>query len=999
MESKELAKIKKLLEQLEYQVCTEIYKYDDNEFIELTIQAVKNGVSEYSFSDLDDIYANGMADRNLHFEPELEHMEVGYALLTRYNLPTDKYIEWSKRQKKKTIYYLLALVGVDGGEYKRSYENNEMITEKKEEVSIMLSDLKEKAHLLEVCQETTGLAFCGNNITINEICEKYIILKQQFGEISSYGMDIFRNGYENRCTKSFEEFFNNLLLVYRDAQEAAWMKCAKFLSSQNVSEADIQEIKRDYFDIVLLLDEVRDLHKEYYAELKNSAEKIEHRDATRRDTQFIGGGYGIGGAIAGMVTSSIAAGAYGAYCDMRVRGDIRRLKKAYEKDLSQIYNSKEAKEMYLFAMEQDIGMLELLCKGKLGIRCEEYEEKEIDDLISKCKNLYFFQEKYDTQQIALNLLLTYPDYYKLYAYLFELFPDEEENLCAIARRFGFMDCKVFLEECREGKLYIGENAALLDDICFTFLPGDMLEIDSIPVADKRYKVILPFKKTFFSKYEMYLYIKREKNFFNIYLENCKTKEILHFWAGVEGKSTFEKETNLSNEEILEKVDSYINFSIKDFSQTVICERKAGYSANLLVGKIVGRQTEKDAYLGQFSNEEVFISFAVGKEVFEQKDKLYYEKCIRNVLIEGINDENTLQQNEERAKQQQREKEERERREYLEERKDIESDIVTFLKTNPDFDIKFATEFSKRFKMVAHKCKDVQYLVCAYDFEQIEKNQGANLFLKDRYKESPNGKYILYFDGTVLLTNEHLYMGQEKICLKELTEIVNWTSLSKDKFLIQVCTTRKLYEFHDKILHKNLIDYINTASEFYRFTMHKNRPMYDRNYNTYTMCGECRSLEVEQRFFRWSCKLCRNGNIANLYQHMVGSEISHYREIILFSDYSMKRENTLLKDERILLEIYSDHLSEIQEHREVLRKTAELIITKVNQYAKYNNSDADYLLKDFLCRKGFYTKNVPDTHKTDESLLQENVFCTYCGKKIMRSVKFCNYCGKENKYRS
>lgn len=37
-------------------------------------------------------------------------------------------------------------------------------------------------------------------------------------------------------------------------------------------------------------------------------------------------------------------------------------------------------------------------------------------------------------------------------------------------------------------------------------------------------------------------------------------------------------------------------------------------------------------------------------------------------------------------------------------------------------------------------------------------------------------------------------------------------------------------------------------------------------------------------------------------------------------------------------------------------------------------------------------------KADSSQCKSSlIFCSYCGKQIMRSVKFCNFCGKENKY--
>ncbi len=58
------------------------------------------------------------------------------------------------------------------------------------------------------------------------------------------------------------------------------------------------------------------------------------------------------------------------------------------------------------------------------------------------------------------------------------------------------------------------------------------------------------------------------------------------------------------------------------------------------------------------------------------------------------------------------------------------------------------------------------------------------------------------------------------------------------------------------------------------------------------------------------------------------------------------------------------------------------------YAAENNlskDDACDLLIQFLIGKGIIKEK------------SQTIFCPYCGKKIIRTIKFCNYCGKANKY--
>lgn len=89
---------------------------------------------------------------------------------------------------------------------------------------------------------------------------------------------------------------------------------------------------------------------------------------------------------------------------------------------------------------------------------------------------------------------------------------------------------------------------------------------------------------------------------------------------------------------------------------------------------------------------------------------------------------------------------------------------------------------------------------------------------------------------------------------------------------------------------------------------------------------------------------------------------------------------------IFFEMYC--MPQEEKHMRFVRQCAKRIWEIMGVYGAENNlseDDTNDLLKRFLIKRGIIKEKA------------QIIFCPYCGKKIMRTIKFCNFCGKANKY--
>ena len=77
---------------------------------------------------------------------------------------------------------------------------------------------------------------------------------------------------------------------------------------------------------------------------------------------------------------------------------------------------------------------------------------------------------------------------------------------------------------------------------------------------------------------------------------------------------------------------------------------------------------------------------------------------------------------------------------------------------------------------------------------------------------------------------------------------------------------------------------------------------------------------------------------------------------------------------------------MEKHIYFVKKYVKKMQTIVSGYAKRNRiEDSAQLLEDFLIKQGVV------------QAVSKTIFCPYCGKQILRTIKFCNFCGNRNTY--
>ncbi len=90
-----------------------------------------------------------------------------------------------------------------------------------------------------------------------------------------------------------------------------------------------------------------------------------------------------------------------------------------------------------------------------------------------------------------------------------------------------------------------------------------------------------------------------------------------------------------------------------------------------------------------------------------------------------------------------------------------------------------------------------------------------------------------------------------------------------------------------------------------------------------------------------------------------------------------------------------------EKEEAERRKKEEKEQKKKEKAELKRQEAEKQQKEAI--EGKQTEEI-ESKQQDEKLVQSKVdtdaemFCPYCGKRILRKVKFCNFCGKQNNYR-
>ena len=71
---------------------------------------------------------------------------------------------------------------------------------------------------------------------------------------------------------------------------------------------------------------------------------------------------------------------------------------------------------------------------------------------------------------------------------------------------------------------------------------------------------------------------------------------------------------------------------------------------------------------------------------------------------------------------------------------------------------------------------------------------------------------------------------------------------------------------------------------------------------------------------------------------------------------------------------------------------------VSEISKTNTvSNKDFSNQNKVAHMQSQSQSDTEIKKSQNTLNDTNMFCSHCGKQILRTAKFCNFCGKQNNY--
>lgn len=319
-------------------------KEKETENLKLTVQEY---IDNISFQELDQYFENGIDPTENFFAYDVHAVAIGYSLITRYGVEYDDYVEWANKQDIVYRYALLKLIGIEDAYAKKQLD------QKKYDDRInyqrgMLDYLKNKKRVIEYTDESTGFTLFGKNIKIDPVAKDIGGLISAVDSAEEYAKDIFWKQYENKCT-DYKAVYSNIVRVFDDAYEAAWVRVRRYLKKSNIDESCLDAIHADYretADVTPLVDEFDECFNQLEGVLQKGAEQIANKDADRRSRQMVGGGFGLGGMAAGVIAAGAVNKVYGAYADVRTKGDVEKIKRETVKVLNETFCGDEMREMY-----------------------------------------------------------------------------------------------------------------------------------------------------------------------------------------------------------------------------------------------------------------------------------------------------------------------------------------------------------------------------------------------------------------------------------------------------------------------------------------------------------------------------------------------------------------------------------------------------------------------------------------------------------------------------
>lgn len=403
---------------------------EDEDGLRILTKSYDKMLNSLDYERLDDYYEQGLSEENI-MDDDADILTVGYALITKYRLSYEDYYKWASTQERRYLVILYNLIGVKPPVEKR---NDNSCKSDSTIVDALVDDVAKLTKVLSVSDGATKWPILGENLVIPEEELSIVELRDEISNIDYQSIALFENEFDRSCTDC-NSALTNVETSMAFAINAELVKCKKLLVKRSINDETIQVIV-ERFKKVSDVSEVSTLLQEALEagikELKKAASMAEDDYVRRSDTEFIGGGFGIKGALAGMLTANVMGAVYDSFNTSHYKGDLERMTKKFKASMDKQFVGAEAKDKYIETLLDIFESLKCICIEEI------YKERKInDDLLDsyigrleKCERS-IAGDKY--RSIVVDLLCAFPYDKRIYEYINEKFICIDKELETIAR--------------------------------------------------------------------------------------------------------------------------------------------------------------------------------------------------------------------------------------------------------------------------------------------------------------------------------------------------------------------------------------------------------------------------------------------------------------------------------------------------------------------------------------------------------------------------------------
>lgn len=489
--------------------------------------------SKISFEMLDDYYDNGLSGtfnevKDKPYAYDLFALVVGYKMLTRYGLSFEEYENWAQKQDVAYKYTLLKLIGKGTEEEKK--QGKVAVSSVQDEESIKSFEDYLKSHKYRwIIRDVDGkYDLFDGKVSVNSETKTIIRLVKAVSPCSDFSFKLFDEDFKEKCA-DYISFTRNIQSVFDEACSAYWSRYRRIIVELGFQDKleKLSELYKDRCN-----EKVSSVLYGVFSDMKRIAERSEGKkeevyNSSREaeaGTTFWGGGFGIGGAIKGMITASVLNGLNQGLIHSVESFQNSRIETQMETDLINASINEYRIEEYKEALSEVYkDYLIILVKETIGIDIYLPEESELLEIIRTLPDSIDSDMLYS---IAFNLLAAFPLNKVVYDFVLSHFANVRNQLLLLAKEFEMVE---YVEKNTTGFVIDKvDKVVAIDSKSDVFLDQNIasLKAYSKEELNERISFIVRFKLLIYlSKYRSYAVNKYITNYMPRAIDKVRREEL------------------------------------------------------------------------------------------------------------------------------------------------------------------------------------------------------------------------------------------------------------------------------------------------------------------------------------------------------------------------------------------------------------------------------------------------------------------------------------------